>query len=290
MYKRQQWIRDLERWAARSNFGEYTDTAFINQLIRGEEDLALQIDLTKDDNLNKAQVISRILAWDQTLRKAASFNNGPHALPTEPSPFLNVSTPRITSPSFPLSPKPSTTFCTSCGGDHARNSCRFRTAVCRSCHVTGHIQRVCPTARLKLAEAVAAQPVTSSSVRPSPATASGQAGGSGRRRSAANGSVPRGDAQARQTGHAAARSPGGGILFAGETDTAAREPREPLFSIQSQNSEDNSSPYHVPIREDNHDITFLGDPGANHSLISVELFRSLWPGRTLLPLKTNMQL
>ena len=198
-----QWIRDLERWAARSYFGEYADTAFINQLIRRVGDLALQIDLTKDDNLNKAQVISRIRAWDQTLREAASFNNGPRALPTEPSPILNVSTPRITSPSFPPSPKPATSSCTSCGGNHARYSCRFRTAVCRSCHVTGHIQRVCPTARLKQAEAVSAQPVTSSSVRPSPAPASGKAGG---RRSTANGSVPRGGAQARQTGQAAACS------------------------------------------------------------------------------------
>jgi len=39
-----QWIRDLERWAARSNFGEYADSAFINQLIRGVGDLALQLD------------------------------------------------------------------------------------------------------------------------------------------------------------------------------------------------------------------------------------------------------
>jgi len=122
-----QWLRDLERWAARSNFGEYADCAFINQLIRGVGDLALQLDLTKDDSLNKAQVISRIRAWDQTLREAATFNNGPRAFPAEPSPILNVSTPRITSPPCPLSPKTAVLFCKSCGGDHTRNSCRFRT-------------------------------------------------------------------------------------------------------------------------------------------------------------------
>jgi len=112
----------------------------------------------------------------------------------------------------------------------------------------------------------------------------------GGRRSVANVLTPPGGAQASQSGQAAARSPGGGVFFAGVTDAVAREPREPVFSIQSQNSEDDSSPYYVLIKVDNHDINFLVDSGANHSLISAELFRSLWPGRALLPLNINMQL
>jgi len=46
-----QWRRDLERWSTRSNIGDFADSAFINQSIRGVRELALQIDLTKDDNL-----------------------------------------------------------------------------------------------------------------------------------------------------------------------------------------------------------------------------------------------
>ncbi|KAM3850949.1 uncharacterized protein M6D78_009741 [Vipera latastei] len=33
--------------------------------------------------------------------------------------------------------------CGSCGGNHSRASCRFRTAKCRACGKTGHIQAIC---------------------------------------------------------------------------------------------------------------------------------------------------
>ena len=115
--------------------------------------------------------------------------------------------------------------------------------------------------------------MTSASVRPSPATGPGKARGSGGRRSVANVLTPRGGTQGSQSGQAAAHSPGGGVFFAGVTDQVARDSREPVFPIQSQNSEDDSSPYYVVVKVDNHDINFLVDSGANHSLISDELFR-----------------
>lgn len=35
------------------------------------------------------------------------------------------------------------TPCHSCGGNHLRNNCKFRTAVCNTCNKSGHISRVC---------------------------------------------------------------------------------------------------------------------------------------------------
>ena len=45
------WIRDLERWAARCGFGTYLDSALIGQLIRGVGDEQLTQDLARDDTL-----------------------------------------------------------------------------------------------------------------------------------------------------------------------------------------------------------------------------------------------
>uniref|UniRef100_A0A914Z5J2 Gag protein n=1 Tax=Panagrolaimus superbus TaxID=310955 RepID=A0A914Z5J2_9BILA len=39
--------------------------------------------------------------------------------------------------------KNSSSTCASCGGQHSRDSCRFRNAVCHACNKSGHIEKVC---------------------------------------------------------------------------------------------------------------------------------------------------
>ena len=47
----------------------------------------------------------------------------------------------------PAQPSPSGNFqslqCVSCGGEHSRNTCRFRNVKCKRCNKLGHIARVC---------------------------------------------------------------------------------------------------------------------------------------------------
>ena len=104
--------------------------------------MQLQLDLTDDDTLTKAQVLSRIKHWDQTLREAASFQT---AFPAAAASSLNPSLPMTVSSSTfgpPRAKKNSTVpgpkkdvFCASCGGKHDRQWCKHRQAVCYSCTV-----------------------------------------------------------------------------------------------------------------------------------------------------------
>ncbi|KAM3831177.1 uncharacterized protein M6D78_011550 [Vipera latastei] len=59
------------------------------------------------------------------------------------TPQRQPTTPQRQPREVPARQRDSDNRCGSCGGNHARATCRFRSARCRLCGKTGHIQAIC---------------------------------------------------------------------------------------------------------------------------------------------------
>lgn len=318
------WIIDLERLASRSNFGDYLESAIINQLIRGIGDISLQVDISSDDTLTKDQVIARIRHWDQTIREASSMS-GPHHKAHRPSPVFSVTPSPAGSPTDrvavsdasaaeggvgvkPVSvatvawqassavsqnagnglatlPKEARALpsagrslrCNSCGGDHERDSCRFRTSVCFKCQKVGHVVSVC-----RSTDSIPAAP---SNFRPKRTDKRGQGTGGGGYGSPV---VTQGPMLPASNSVASnPQTPGNGPNNSTSTHSAPHNGVNqlsylfPILCVKDkwQFSPEVTKPLTVTVTVDSQSIDFIADTGSAQSLIGEELFHKLWPQR-----------
>jgi len=270
-----EWVMDLERWASKCAFGTYLDTAIVNQLVIGIPDVQLQLDLTDNDTLTKAQVLARIKHWDQTLREAASFQT---ALPAaaasslNPSPVLAVSSssfgpPRAKKNSTIPGPKRDL-FCASCGGKHDRQWCKHRQAVCYSCNKTGHLAVVCQSLP------GSASPADRSAVAGSAATHAGARGPS---------SPPAGPVNSNTGSRPSTSDAHGSAGRAAPVCNAFVYPIlmiRPPTQVGSLTFFEPSKPYVLSVVVDSVPVKFIVDTGSAYTLLNDTDFRRLWPART----------
>ncbi|KFD49840.1 hypothetical protein M513_09307 [Trichuris suis] len=139
------YIAEFRRLASDCNFGSNLEERLRDQFVCGLKDEDLQKRLLAHSELDLNDALREAVAAESASRQAKDIRSanaenaeipGTHQIRkgTDQRP------PKAAGSSVRCS-------CASCGGEHQRNQCRFRNAICRWCSRKGHIEKVCRSKR-----------------------------------------------------------------------------------------------------------------------------------------------
>ncbi|XP_058012285.1 uncharacterized protein LOC131184673 [Ahaetulla prasina] len=136
-----------------ANHCEYRDLddSLLEQLICGVRDIYLQKRLLSKSNLTLALALDEVRAHEmstkaaETLQKPNTPNTGTKAAPVHSEVVEAKSGGEEEEEVFYTgrSERGDRDECVSCGGQHQRQNCRFKDAICRQCEKKGHIAQAC---------------------------------------------------------------------------------------------------------------------------------------------------
>ncbi|XP_039602220.1 uncharacterized protein LOC120524433 [Polypterus senegalus] len=138
------YIAELRRLSENCNFGNSLDSLLRDRLVCGVRDETLQRWLLAKSNLTFALAQEEALAYEAASVHSKEIQESSIKLCTSESHQLQNKTPKAKSyflHSDILDPTQGN--CNSCGGNHRRDVCRFREAVCHKCKRHWHLQIVC---------------------------------------------------------------------------------------------------------------------------------------------------
>lgn len=143
-----EFLTALRRLSMNCKFGTYLDTAIRNQLVFGLRSQKIQDRLleTKDLTLEKAK--ERAIAMEMSAKGGAEIHSTRtvshiHSLRDHQQPNRT----QVTKDNNSIK-KSRKIVCYRCGSEtHLANACRFKTAVCNFCKKTGHLAKMCLSAK-----------------------------------------------------------------------------------------------------------------------------------------------
>ena len=140
-------VECLKKQAGRCNFGSLRDDLLLSQFIFGLRSQPIRAKLLADPSLDLTKALQEALLHE-TVTCATASEAIVGTVNDYSAGVRKVSGKQ--KKSFPMSKSSSkVTFslakgtCYSCAGKHLRKDCKFRTAQCRKCFRTGHIERAC---------------------------------------------------------------------------------------------------------------------------------------------------
>ncbi|XP_058026040.1 uncharacterized protein LOC131191673 [Ahaetulla prasina] len=157
-------IASLRQASSMCEFGAYLDEALLDQFIWGLRDGQLRRMLLARRNLSLTTAIDEATVYEQSHRAALKMqqpgvSRAPPAYREAPVHYESAQAHTSSSNSFEEGEEEEATTvcrtersprkksfefpCSSCGGNHQRNNCRFRDATCRRCEKKGHLAHVC---------------------------------------------------------------------------------------------------------------------------------------------------